>query len=232
MTSLLKLTGVSSGYKDIPVLRNIDLEVLDQEFIGVFGHNGMGKSTLLKTIIGHIRLKQGSIEFKGREVSAKSVAERAKLGIGYVPQGRQIYPNLTTLENLSVAQMGTRKNARPLEEIFDYLPRLRPIRDRMGGVLSGGEQQILALGRCLVSRPALMLLDEPTEGIQPSIRDEIIEVLLELKQKDNFAMILVEQNLDFLKALADKLVVLQKGQITTGPAGMEINESLDAAFSS
>src|SRR5690606_31114368 len=178
---------------------------------------------------GHIKLKQGTIEFNGKTISNKSVAERSRLGIGYVPQGRQIFPNLTTIENLTVAQLGT-KNPRSIDEVLDCLPRLKPICDRAGGVLSGGEQQILALGRSLISRPKLLLLDEPTEGIQPSIRDEIVEVLLELKKRESFAMILVEQNVEFLSALTDKIVVLQKGQIVKDLSGAEIDESLMAAL--
>lgn len=215
MSTLLEISDLTSGYNDIVILKHVSFGISNDEFLGIFGHNGMGKSTLLKTIMGHIRCRSGSIRFAGEEISGLSVAQRARKGLGYVPQGRQIFPNLTVQENLKMAMLAVGpKRALSIKELLSYLPRLESILDRQGGVLSGGEQQILALGRCLISRPRLILLDEPTEGIQPSIRGEIIDVLLGLRKQWDLSMILVEQNMDFLKSLSDRIIVLQKGELT------------------
>jgi len=219
---LLRIRGLAAGYLDIPVLTGIDLELERGEFLGVFGHNGMGKTTLLRTIMGQLRAQQGELIFDDRPLHNLSVAQRARLGLGYVPQGRQIYSDLTVRENLKVAVLAVRAAESRIDETLTLLPRLEPILDRQGGVLSGGEQQILALGRCLVSQPRLILLDEPTEGIQPSIREEIIEVLHQLRASRGLSMILVEQNLSFLEALSDRIVVLQKGVIRSDLPATEL----------
>lgn len=219
---LLRIRGLAAGYLDIPVLTGIDLELERGEFLGVFGHNGMGKTTLLRTIMGQLRAQQGELIFDGRSLHNLSVARRARLGLGYVPQGRQIYSDLTVRENLKVAVLAARAAESRIDETLTLLPRLEPILDRQGGVLSGGEQQILALGRCLVSQPRLILLDEPTEGIQPSIREEIIEVLHQLRASKGLSMILVEQNLSFLEALSDRIVVLQKGVVRSDLPATEL----------
>ncbi|WP_397474707.1 ABC transporter ATP-binding protein [Pusillimonas sp.] len=215
MKPLLEVQGLYSGYLGIPVLSGVDLDVQAGEFLGVFGHNGMGKTTLLRTIMGEVKTQRGSIQFDQRPIHGLPVARRAKMGLGYVPQGRRIYADLTVRENLKMAALAVRAASSMVDEVVDSLPRLRPILDRIGGVLSGGEQQILALGRCLVSNPRMILLDEPTEGIQPSIRDEIIDVLHGLRKQRELTIILVEQNLNFLEALVDRLVVLQKGVVRT-----------------
>lgn len=215
MKPLLEVRGLYSGYLDIPVLTGVDLDVQAGEFLGVFGHNGMGKTTLLRTIMGEVKTQRGSILFDQTPIHGLPVARRAKMGLGYVPQGRRIYGDLTVRENLKMAALAVRAASSMVDEVVDLLPRLQPILDRAGGVLSGGEQQILALGRCLVSNPRMILLDEPTEGIQPSIRDEIIDVLHGLRKQRELTIILVEQNLNFLEALVDRFVVLQKGVVRT-----------------
>jgi ABC-type branched-subunit amino acid transport system ATPase component len=211
--ALLSVKELFSGYGDIRVINGIDLSLNVGEFLGVFGHNGMGKSTLLKTIVGLIPVRSGEICLEQQVITRSPVADRAHAGLGYVPQGRQIYPKLTGRENLQVAALGAGKPKDDVDRIVALLPRIGALLDRLGGVMSGGEQQILALGRCLISQPKVILLDEPTEGIQPSIRDEIVDTLKGVRDKAPISMILVEQNVDFLKSLSDRIVILQKGQI-------------------
>lgn len=215
-TDFLILRNVSGGYGRIPILFDISLTVARGDFVGLLGNNGMGKTTLLKAIAGHLGDVTGEFIFEGRSIAGERADQRARAGIGYVPQGRQIFPELTALENLKMGAIGLapREAAGKIEEILEDLPRLRPILDRRGGVLSGGEQQILALGRALCGSPRLLLLDEPTEGIQPSIIGEIRDLLLRLAGKGALTVILVEQNLGFLTHVARRLHVIRKGRLS------------------
>ncbi|WP_348641868.1 ABC transporter ATP-binding protein [Mesorhizobium sp. B2-4-9] len=213
--SVLSIKGLRSGYGDIAVINGVDIELADNEFLGVFGHNGMGKSTLMKTIAGVVPTTAGHIHLAGADITSRTVAKRARAGLGYVPQGRQVYPNLTGEENLKVAQLGAGRDGAGIEAVVSMLPRIGPLLKRMGGVMSGGEQQILALGRCLIAAPRVILLDEPTEGIQPSIREEMIETLKHIRSQTTISIVLVEQNIEFLKSLSDRIVVLQKGSVVS-----------------
>ncbi|GLK55665.1 ABC-type branched-subunit amino acid transport system ATPase component [Methylopila capsulata] len=212
--SLLTVSDLAAGYGQIGILRDVALTVDKGEILGVLGHNGMGKSTLLKALSGAIPVTRGAIVFEGLDVAREPPFRRARRGLGYVPQGRQIFPALTVRENMEYA---ARAAAQPLEIVDDMIarfPRLTPILDRAGGVLSGGEQQILALARCLCGRPSLVLLDEPTEGIQPSIRDEIVETLLRLRRSLGLSILLVEQNVKFMGDLADRVLHMEKGRLS------------------
>ena len=211
--ALLDVRNLHAGYGRIPILHGIDFTVQEGEFIGILGHNGMGKTTLLKTLIGLLPASTGEIYLAEREISRFKPHQRQQLGLGYVPQGRQIFPQLSVLENLRVGALGTQQNSDPAAILTEF-PRLERLLARRGGALSGGEQQLLALARCLAGQPRLMLLDEPTEGIQPSIIEEIIATLLRLKQSHQLTLVLVEQNLEFLTALADRILLLQKGEIS------------------
>ena len=211
---MLRVTSLASGYQKIPVITGVSFDVGDGEFVGVLGHNGMGKSTLLKTLVGQLPATGGRIEFAGRDVTRAPTHQRARLGLRYVPQGRQIFPGLSVFDNMRMGAAGAGLPDDVLDEVLADLPRLKPILDRTGGVLSGGEQQILALARCLCGRPKMVLLDEPTEGIQPSIIEEIIDILLRLKSKSGLTIVLVEQNQDFIRRLSDRVLIIQKGRIT------------------
>ncbi|UXT85247.1 ABC transporter ATP-binding protein [Agrobacterium tumefaciens] len=213
---LLTTNGLRSGYGRIPILFGIDLSVAEGEFVGILGHNGMGKSTLLRTLMGHIPATGGTISFNGQDIARASPAARARAGIGYVPQGRQIFPTMSVIDNLRVgAAHKSQKDAKAvIDQVIEELPRLKPILTRTGGVLSGGEQQILALARCLCAEPNLILLDEPTEGIQPSIIEEMKDTLKALAAARNLSILLVEQNLQFISDLATRVLVIKRGQLS------------------
>ena len=211
---MLEVSDLRSGYGRIQILDGIDFSMAEGEIVGVLGHNGMGKTTLLRTLIGELRANAGSITFDGTNITRSAMHVRARHGMGYVPQGRDIYPQLSVLENLRMGEV-VRQGESAIPEILGYFPILKPLLDRPGRALSGGEQQILALARCLVGRPKLVLLDEPTEGIQPSIVDQIAEKLSELKSVLNLTVLLVEQDLAFIAALATRVLIIQKGRIVT-----------------
>jgi amidase len=222
MSALLKISGLRAGYGRVPVLHGIDLSVNDGEILGILGHNGMGKSTLLKTLMGIIPASGGSMTFDGQDIGRQRSSGRAQLGIGYVPQGRGIFPNLSVRDNLrmGIASHDLDEDS-AIERVLADFPRLERLLERDGGALSGGEQQLLALARCLVSEPDLILLDEPTEGIQPSIIDEIIDLLKELNRREGLSIVLVEQSLDFITALSDRVLLIQKGKIMGEVSGSE-----------
>ncbi|MBM7046555.1 ABC transporter ATP-binding protein [Rhizobium lusitanum] len=212
---LLKVINLRSGYGRIPIVNGLSFSVAEGEFVGILGHNGMGKTTVLRTLMGYLPAYGGTVELGGKDVTRRSTTQRARAGIGYVPQGREIFPGLSVIENL---RMGCLLNAEPenkvIEEILTFFPRLKAYLGRIGGALSGGEQQLLALARCLCGAPRIVLLDEPTEGIQPSIIEEMISTLRDFGEARNLTILLVEQNLSFLSALSHRILVLQKGMIT------------------
>ena len=222
MSALLKVQGLSAGYGRVPVLHGINLEVHEGEILGVLGHNGMGKTTLLKTLMGIVPATGGQVLFDGQDITTAKSSVRARDGIGYVPQGRGIFPNLSVLDNL---RMGVAAHmvdeAGAVDRVLADFPRLERLLERDGGALSGGEQQLLALARCLISEPDLVLLDEPTEGIQPSIIDEIIALLQDLNKRTGVSIVLVEQSLDFITALSDRVMLIQKGSIIGEVSGSE-----------
>lgn len=212
---MLEVRQVSSGYGTVPILRNLSLSVKENEFVGIYGHNGMGKTTFLKTLIGLLPCTSGKIDFNGTDITKSRTDVRAKRGVGYVPQGRGILPSLSVLENLQFAAVAVgRKDRNAVEAVLEDFPRLKSYLDRLGGALSGGEQQLLALARTLIQQPKIVLLDEPTDGIQPSIIEEIIDKLHGLRRRGNLTVVLVEQNVDFIVALSDRIVTLQKGSFS------------------
>ncbi len=212
---VLDVAGLRAGYGHVPVLHGIDFQLKAGEAVGIVGHNGVGKTTFLKTLIGLVVATAGRISIDGIDVTRMKAHDRSRLGIGYVPQGRGILPGLTALENLRLAWTADsgETEAAAIERIVDTLPRLASILDRKGGALSGGEQQILALGRALIAMPWLLLLDEPSEGIQPSIVQEIGEILAGLRKRDKLSLVVVEQNLDLVLDVADRIVVVERGRI-------------------
>jgi branched-chain amino acid transport system ATP-binding protein len=221
MTPALEVQSLCSGYGRIPILNSVQFQVDPGEVLGILGHNGMGKTTLLRTLMGYTRVTSGRITAHGVDITNEPTYRRANLGLGYVPQGRQIFPHLSAYENLRMgcAAAGTETI---IEEVLSRFARLRQLLARSGGTLSGGEQQLLALARCLCGAPKIMLLDEPSEGIQPSILDEIAQVLAQIKSSAGTSMILVEQNVEFLAALADRVLIVYRGRIVAELPGSEI----------
>ena len=212
---VLQVADLRAGYGRVPVLHGVNLQIHEGEAVGIVGHNGMGKTTLLKVIMGLMPSTGGRIELDGTEATGSAAHQRSQMGIGYVPQGRGILPGLTALENLRMAwreDIGETEE-QSVERVVDQFPRLRVLLDRKGGSLSGGEQQILALARALVPKPWLLLLDEPSEGIQPSIVQEIGATLARLRDEFGLALIIVEQNLDLVLDVAHRVVVFERGTI-------------------
>jgi len=234
--ALLALEGVGSAYGMSQVLSGIALGVGAGEAVALLGRNGVGKTTLLRTIVGLQPMTGGSIVLDDTSIARLPAYRRARLGIGYVPQGRGIFPQLTVEENLSVgasALGGRRPAVTPdVEPLYELFPTLARLRARKGGVLSGGEQQQLALARALLGKPRLLLLDEPTEGIQPSIVQEIERVLGRIRRELGVALLLVEQHLDFAWSIADRYYVMQRGTIVrTGHTAGESPETIEPLLS-
>jgi branched-chain amino acid transport system ATP-binding protein len=209
-TADLILEGVSAGYGETVVIEDISLELRSAKTLAVLGRNGVGKTTLLATVMGHTRLRSGSIRFKGREISAMPTHRRARLGIGFVPQEREIFPSLTVEENLTVAE---RPGQWTLARVYDFFPSLAERRRNYGNQLSGGEQQMLAIGRALMGNPTLLLMDEPLEGLAPVIVDALLVGLDRLKREDDLALLLVEQHARLALELAPNAIVLDRGVI-------------------
>jgi len=212
---MMTVQDLVAGYGRIGVLRGVSLAVEAGSCVGILGHNGMGKTTLLRTVMGLLPTQAGRITLDGAEIQRLPPHARARAGLGYVPQGRQIFPALSVRDNLRFGILAKRGDeAAMLEEVLAEFPELTRLLDRPGGALSGGEQQLLALARALCGRPRLLLLDEPTEGIQPSIVEAMIHRIRSLSASRGLAVLLVEQNLDFIQGLADRVLLIHRGRIT------------------
>ncbi|WP_341485794.1 urea ABC transporter ATP-binding subunit UrtE [Thioclava sp. GXIMD4215] len=218
MNSLLKMERVGAGYGQSPVLFDIDLNVARGGALALIGRNGVGKTTLLRTIMGVQKATRGRITLDGADVTQAKPHERSRAGIGFVPQGRHVFPHLSVEENLlsglsALAGRGKGLISKGIpDHIFDLFPKLDQIRHRKAGVLSGGEQQQLAIGRALCGQPKLLLLDEPTEGIQPNVVQQIEDALRRVRSELGVTIVIVEQYLDFAWSFADDYCVLQRGR--------------------
>lgn len=211
---LLSTLKLRSGYGGKPVLQGIDMDVREGEIVAVIGRNGVGKSTLMKTLIGLLPPTEGNVVFKGEDVSAMVAHRRARLGIGYVPQGRDVFPRMSVEENLKVGEMiGGKASADDYARIYATFPILAERRRQQAGTMSGGQQQQLAIGRVMIANPSLILLDEPSEGIQPSIVQDIARTIVDLNRRTDVTIIVVEQNLDMIRAMAQRCYVMDKGRI-------------------
>jgi branched-chain amino acid transport system ATP-binding protein len=221
-TAGLILDGVSAGYGETVVLDRISLRLTPGQTLAVLGRNGVGKTTLLATIMGHTRLLGGGIRFAGEEIAALPPYRRARLGIGFVPQEREIFPSLTVEENLTVAQ---RPGQWTLARVYDFFPSLAERRRNHGNQLSGGEQQMLAIGRALMGNPMLLLMDEPLEGLAPVIVDALLAGLERLKREEDLALLPVEQHAQLALELAQNAIVLDRGVIVFAGASGELREA-------
>ena len=228
---MLRIERLNVYYGESHILRDVTLSVADGSVVCLMGRNGAGKTTTLKSIVGLLPARSGRILLDNEELRGQSVDERARRGIAFVPQGREIFPQLTVQENL-VLGLGSRLNEGPaaIEEVFALFPALRTLLKRNGGDLSGGQQQQLAIGRALLSRPSFLLLDEPTEGIQPSVIEEIEEVILRIKQHGKPAILLVEQYLEFAWRLADHCYIMEKGAVALEGAAKDLSKEAAEQF--
>ncbi len=211
--AILSIEGLRSGYGGKPVLQGVDLAVRDRQITAVIGRNGVGKSTLMKTVIGLLPATDGAVRFNGEEMGGESPHVRARRGIGYVPQGRDVFPRMSVEENLLVGLSISGRRTDDFEPVYKYFPILRERRRQAAGTLSGGQQQQLAIGRVLAGKPILLLLDEPSEGIQPSIVQDIARIVVELNRTTGLTVVLVEQNIDMIRAMAQRCYVMDKGRI-------------------
>lgn len=209
---MLSISRLSACYKDSVILKDVNMKINQGQVVCLLGRNGVGKTTLLKSIMGIVKTPEGNIKLSGKEIIKLTTYERALKGISYVPQGRDIFAQLSVYENLLLGLERSKKNG-VNEGIFELFPILKTMLKRKGGDLSGGQQQQLAIARALVSDPSMILLDEPTEGIQPSIIKDIAKVIKKLKAKGNITMLIVEQYLDFVLEVADYFYVMDKGSI-------------------
>lgn len=230
---MLQVKDLNVYYGESHILRDVDLSVPSGQMVCLIGRNGVGKTTLLKTLIGLLKPRQGTITFSGEVINSKSPDQRARLGIGYVPQGREIIPRLTVEENLLLgleARRGGRSGKEEIaEEIFALFPVLKTMLSRMGGDLSGGQQQQLAIARALMGKPQLLVLDEPTEGIQPSIILEIEAAVRRIIASTGISVLLVEQHLHFVRQ-ADTYYAMQKGGIVASGATSELSNEVIQRF--
>jgi urea transport system ATP-binding protein len=220
---MLTISGLNQYYGGSHILRDVAFEISDGACTTLLGRNGVGKTTLLKCLMGLIPARSGTIRFEGKDITKLSPYSRARLGIGYVPQGREIFPRLTVEENLIMGLATTKQKSIP-NNIFEMFPVLREMLHRRGGDLSGGQQQQLAIARALVAKPKLLILDEPTEGIQPSIIKDIGSVIATLTKSGEMGILLVEQYYDFAKSLADHYLVMSRGELIKRGSGSEMDQ--------
>ena len=210
----LQVQAIHTYYGTSHILHGVSLEIGDRELYAVLGRNGAGKTTLLRSITGVNPPKSGSITLDGADITRIKPHERAKIGISYVPQGREIIADITAAENIFVALLGKGRKAKKVPEfVFEYFPALKPLMNLKGGVLSGGQQQQLAIARALVQEPKLLLMDEPTEGLQPSVVEEIDSIIKRIPKERGCAVLLVEQNLDFVRDITQEFSILETGRI-------------------
>jgi len=226
---MLEIQDLHVAYGESEVIEGLNLSLKKNEIIAVLGRNGMGKTTLMKALIGIIPSKSGSVKLENKELFGMKSHERVKAGLGFVPQGRMIFSTMTVQENIETGLTSTKKTEVP-EDLYNIFPVLREMRKRRGGNLSGGQQQQLAIARALASDPDVLLLDEPTEGIQPSIIKEMAHTLKEIRDSIGLSIIVSEQVLSFALDVADRIIVIEKGKIIHNQLRNEVDEDKVASF--
>lgn len=224
---MLEVEQLTYAYGEVQVLHGVSMEVPERSVVCLMGRNGVGKTTLMRNLVGLYRPTGGSVKLQGEDISGRPAHARTRAGIGYVPQGRHIFPRLSVEENLRTGLGARRDGARSVpEDIYDFFPVLKDMRKRMGGNLSGGQQQQLAIGRALAAQPRLLILDEPTEGIQPNIIQMIGDLLKQLVEDRGMTVLIVEQYLDFVREFSDRFYIMNRGVIVSGDATDQLHETI------
>jgi urea transport system ATP-binding protein len=224
---MLAVNAIDTFYGTSHILHGLSLQVGDGELVAVLGRNGAGKTTLLRSITGVNPPRGGTIQFAGTDISRMKPHRRTQLGISYVPQGRLLIPDITVAENIQVAMLGRGLNGSKVPDlVFDYFPALKPIVGRKGGVLSGGQQQQVAIARALVQEPHLLLLDEPTEGLQPSVVEEIQQIIKRIMHERQCSVLLVEQRLEFVRDITKRFAILDSGRIVAQGDVAELTDAV------
>ncbi|WP_439029522.1 urea ABC transporter ATP-binding subunit UrtE [Gordonia terrae] len=216
---MLKLSGIHAGYGRTEVIHGVDIEVPTDGVVAVMGHNGAGKTTLLRAAVGLVKTTKGTITFDGADITRARPSARVAHGIAYVPQGQQSFGHLTTAENLQVVADGRKRGKELIAEMLDMFPALKELLGRRAGLLSGGQRQQLAIARALITEPRMLILDEPTEGIQPSVVAEIEQTITTLTQRGGLGVLLVEQHIGFALEAAQQYYVLESGRVTSSGEG-------------
>jgi branched-chain amino acid transport system ATP-binding protein len=220
----LEISNLNAGYDGTPILREVEFTVDDGEIVGIVGRNGVGKTTLLKSIMGLLEPETGRIQYNGEELTGRSPDEHAKRSIGYVPQGRDVFPDLSVEENLLIGESVGDDDETRYEQVYDYFPILEERADQDAGTMSGGQQQMLAIARALVGDPDLLLVDEPSEGVQPSIVQSITEDLKQINDEFGTTILFVEQNLSVIQGLAERCYAIDHGTIVDEITGDAVSE--------
>jgi urea ABC transporter ATP-binding protein UrtE len=231
MNRLIAATGLRAGYATGDVLHEVNIEVSTGEIVGVLGRNGVGKTTLMRALIGLLSVRSGSISYRGVDITRQPADRRAALGIGYVPQGREVFAHMSVLDNLRMGQFINRARGFQPDEVYGYFPFLRDRSRQRAGTLSGGQQEMLAIARALVAGPELLLLDEPSDGVQPSIVHDIGNFIVRLVEERPLGVLIVEQNIELIQRVAQRAYVMDKGRVVATLGKKELlNTELLASY--
>ena len=226
---MLKIENYQVAYGQSTIIRDMNLNIAENEIVAVVGRNGMGKTTLMKSLIGMEKSRAGSVSLDGSDLTAMKSFQRVKAGLGFVPQGRMIFPTLTVRENIETGLAAVGEKKVP-EDLYELFPVLKEMQNRRGGNLSGGQQQQLAIARALATRPKVLLLDEPTEGIQPSIIKDMAKTLKRIRDERGLSIVVSEQVLSFVMDVADRILVIEKGDIVHEENSADVNQEKIAAY--
>ena len=226
---MLKIANYQVAYGQSTIIRDMNLNIAENEIVAVVGRNGMGKTTLMKSLIGMEKSRAGSVSLDGSDLTAMKSFQRVKAGLGFVPQGRMIFPTLTVRENIETGLAAVGEKKVP-EDLYELFPVLKEMQNRRGGNLSGGQQQQLAIARALATRPKVLLLDEPTEGIQPSIIKDMAKTLKRIRDERGLSIVVSEQVLSFVMDVADRILVIEKGDIVHEEDSADVNQEKIAAY--
>jgi branched-chain amino acid transport system ATP-binding protein len=231
MNPLIATTDLRAGYATGDVLQDVSIEVGTREIVGVLGRNGVGKTTLMRALIGLVSVRSGSILYRGGDITRQPANRRAALGIGYVPQGREVFAHMSVLDNLRMGQFVNRAREFQPDEVYGYFPFLRDRSGQRAGTLSGGQQEMLAIARALVAGPELLLLDEPSDGVQPSIVHDIGNFIVRLVEERPLGVLIVEQNIELMQRAAQRAYVMDKGRVVATLGKKELlNTELLASY--